>query len=305
MKVSPNTKIKKIWCHKGGIRIKILETDDIPDGFEIGWGPRGTSWNKGLKASDDERVRKNVDKCHQTRKANDNYHAWNKGLTKESDSRVKGLQGRLNPMYGKHREAWNKGLNKYNNESIKKMSENKLGNVPWNKGLTHQIDSRIVCEPRSEETKLKIKLSHLNPVVNKQRFETMKANNNLGKQQDTKAEIDIYNKLCLRYDKEDIIHPYFDQERYPFVCDFYIKSADLFIEVNGTWTHGPEAFDLDNIEHQKLLDKWKEKSKNSKYYKNAIYTWTVLDVRKKEIAKKNNLNYKVIYYKYNKQNDLW
>jgi hypothetical protein len=48
------------------------------------------------------------------------------------------------------------------------------------------------------------------------------------------------------------------------------------------------------------LDKlhlWEQKAMSSRYYKNAIYTWTDLDVRKKEIAKINNLNYLCIYNK--------
>ena len=27
-------------------------------------------------------------------------------------------------------------------------------------------------------------------------------------------------------------------DRYPFACDFYISSLDLFIECNYHWTHG-------------------------------------------------------------------
>ena len=42
-----------------------------------------------------------------------------------------------------------------------------------------------------------------------------------------------------------------------------------------------------------ILDDWK--SKNSKYYDNAIETWTVRDVKKREIAKKNSINYLEIF----------
>ena len=64
----------------------------------------------------------------------------------------------------------------------------------------------------------------------------------------------------------------------------------MFIEYNGTWTHGSKPY-VDNLECNAILDKWKEKSKNSKFYKNAIYTWSVLDVKKRNIAKQNKLNY--------------
>jgi hypothetical protein len=298
-------KSPKKWYHKGTQRIKLTDKDIIPEGFELGYGPRDNyPWNKGLKASQDERVKSNTDKAHAKRKLNNTYIAWNKGLTKEIDSRVKGLSGELNPMYGKHPNAWNKGLSKDNNASLNKMSESRKGQASWNKGLTHLDDPRIKCNPRSEETKQKISQSHSTISCKNKRFETMKKNNNLGIQQDTKAELDIMSKLLEKYDADDIIHPYYDKYRYPYLCDFYIKSADLFIEVHGNWTHGKEAFDPNNKKHLKILDQWKEKSKTSNYYKNAIYTWTILDVKKANLAKQNNLNFKVIYYKYNTENKL-
>ena len=212
----------KKWYHKGNKRVKLEEGELIPDGFELGYGPRGTSWNKGLKASDDERVRKNVEKCHQTRKTNNNYHAWNKGLTKETDSRVKGLSGELNPMYRKHREAWNKGLTKETSESLMKMSNTKLGHEVWNKGLTKETDERMN----------KLSIIGKSKEVKSKKINTMHKNNSF-KICDTKVEKEVYEKLLTHFSKEDIIPQYFDGERYPFKCDFYIKSVDLFIEVNG------------------------------------------------------------------------
>ena len=92
----------------------------------------------------------------------------------------------------------------------------------------------------------------------------------------------------------EVIRQYRD-ERYPFNCDFYIPSKDLFIELNAHWTHGGMPYDPNNEVCKEQLRRWEEKSKNSKYYKNAIYAWTNLDVRKQKCAKENELNYKVIY----------
>lgn len=78
-------------------------------------------------------------------------------------------------------------------------------------------------------------------------------------------------------------------ESYPFNCDFYIPEKDLYIEFNGTWTHGGHAFDPNNEEDMKLVEMWK--SKNTKFYNNAIKNWTQRDVKKRETAKKNNLNF--------------
>lgn len=110
----------------------------------------------------------------------------------------------------------------------------------------------------------------------------------------SKPEEDFYKELCGLFNINDIIRQYGD-DRYPFACDFYIKSLDMFIELNLFWTHGKHWFDPNNQEDIEKLTKWK--SKNTTFYKNAIYNWTVLDVNKKNIALKNNLNYIVLWNK--------
>ena len=70
---------------------------------------------------------------------------------------------------------------------------------------------------------------------------------------------------------------------------------DLFIELNAHTTHGGCPYDPNDEFCQKQLKDWQEKAKTSKFYQEAINTWTIRDVKKLETAKKNNLNYKVIY----------
>lgn len=41
------------------------------------------------------------------------------------------------------------------------------------------------------------------------------------------------------------------------------------------------------------IKKWKEK--NTKFYTEAIYNWTVRDVNKRNIAKENELNYLEVF----------
>lgn len=65
--------------------------------------------------------------------------------------------------------------------------------------------------------------------------------------------------------------------------------------MNGHWTHGEHPFNPNNIKDVELLNKWKEKSYISSFYKNAIKVWADLDVLKIESAIKNNLNYILIY----------
>lgn len=57
------------------------------------------------------------------------------------------------------------------------------------------------------------------------------------------AEEEFYNKLILFFDQDDVIRQYIDPQKYPFNCDFYIKSKDLFIEYQGHQTHGTKPYD--------------------------------------------------------------
>ena len=82
-------------------------------------------------------------------------------------------------------------------------------------------------------------------------------------------------------------------EEYPFACDFYIPSIDTYVELNCSWTHGQHAYDENSEEDKKTVEEWK--AKNSKYYDNAIKTWTLRDVTKRNTAKANNLNYVEIW----------
>ena len=104
----------------------------------------------------------------------------------------------------------------------------------------------------------------------------------------------IYNYLCTIFDKSDIFREYSDN-RYPFHCDFYIRSRDLFIELNLHWSHGGHLFNKNNKDDLQKLAKWEEKAHDSDYYKNAIETWTIRDVNKNNCAVSNKLNYLAIY----------
>ena len=137
------------------------------------------------------------------------------------------------------------------------------------------------------------------PEAWEKRLNTLRKNNTFNT---SKAEQEIYNYLITLYSPTDIKTNYNQDPRYPFHCDFYIISQDLFIELNLHFSHGPHPFDPNNEEDLKLLEKWKEKAKASKYYEVAIDVWTRRDINKFNIAKKNNLKYKTIYQKEYKAN---
>ena len=108
----------------------------------------------------------------------------------------------------------------------------------------------------------------------------------------SKVELNFYDYLIQHFDKTDIIYNY-RSEKYPFYCDFYIKSLDLYIELNVFWTHGSHPFNELNQNDLNKINYWK--SKNSSYFDNAIIIWTKKDVKKRNVAKENNLKYIEIF----------
>ena len=102
----------------------------------------------------------------------------------------------------------------------------------------------------------------------------------------------FYTKLLTIFSEDDIVRQYYE-ERYPYACDFYIKSLDLFIEINNHWTHGGHPFNIEiDLE---TLNTLMHKAEINKNYNNAIYVWTKLDVEKYNIAVSNKLNYMRLY----------
>ena len=101
-----------------------------------------------------------------------------------------------------------------------------------------------------------------------------------------------YAMLCKKFGKDNVIRQYHSKQ-YPFNCDFYVKPIDLYIECNFSWTHGGHWFDPSCESDQKKLQEWKDK--HTKYYDNAIETWTVRDVKKRQIASINKVNYAVFW----------
>lgn len=82
---------------------------------------------------------------------------------------------------------------------------------------------------------------------------------------------------------------HYKDEKYPWVCDFYIPSIQTYIEYQGTWRHGFEPFDNQNPKHVEILKLWKQRAIEHNNYKSAIDTWTVKDPKKRLTAKQNNI----------------
>ncbi len=127
----------------------------------------------------------------------------------------------------------------------------------------------------------------------KQKADATKLKNSTYKK--SNAEDKCYEILKKTY--PDIVRQY-KCDRYPFNCDFYVPSLDLFIEYQGSQFHNFRPYtgskeDLDEVEQLKeVISKNKRHIEGKKcQLENILETWTIRDPLKRKIAMENGLNY--------------
>jgi hypothetical protein len=152
----------------------------------------------------------------------------------------------------------------YNKEKLNETLMKKYG-VPW-----FTLSNKLKEKTNTKETQEK-------------QYKTKKKNHSFNI-----SKIENKSYIFLKNKYPDVINQY-KSDLYPFNCDFYIPSLDLYIECNYHWTHGGHPYNENNKDDIETLNKWKEK--DTKFYTNAITTWTIRDVNKRNIVKENNLNY--------------
>lgn len=117
----------------------------------------------------------------------------------------------------------------------------------------------------------------------------------------------LYSLLVERFGNHDVLCNHKDLERYPYFCDFYIRSRDLFIELNADRSHGTHWYNA-NSENDYARKEWmlrraaeidrnrkpSDKSHKSRYW-NYVHVWSELDVEKRQCAAKYALNYLVFW----------
>lgn len=93
----------------------------------------------------------------------------------------------------------------------------------------------------------------------------------------TKSEQKIYDRLIVVY--PDLKYDIKVDDRYPFYCDFYIPSKDLFIEFQGHPSHGRLPYEyLSFDEYSKYPTSWQDVFANR-------------DIIKENYIKENHLNF--------------
>lgn len=168
-------------------------------------------------------------------------------------------------------------LERWKDETWRRNRIAKMHSNHYSKALSEGIKKHYLDEEKRQKTLAKT-------------YATKKANGtfNSSSWEDKIAELSI-----LVFGDDNVIRHYSKDARYPFECDIYVKSLDLFIEFNFHWTHQPGYgfYDEHNKEHNEHLTWLKEKAKTSKAYENSITVWTKRDITKRDYAFKNQLNW--------------
>ncbi|MEE0964904.1 MAG: hypothetical protein U0L73_12005 [Ruminococcus bromii] len=112
------------------------------------------------------------------------------------------------------------------------------------------------------------------------------------------GEFIAFQQLVEKFGFDDVylqygLNPY--DARYPYNCDIYVKSLDIFIELNFYFVHGKHWFDANSAKDVDQVRKWRDTG-SCKCLK-AIEIWTHNDVEKRAVAKQSGIKYLVFWYK--------
>lgn len=106
----------------------------------------------------------------------------------------------------------------------------------------------------------------------------------------------LYGQLCDVFGASDVVRQH-KSSVYDWACDFYIKSRDMYIELNADFSHGGHWFDADDPEDCAVLAKAHMRivENPGSRYAAVPKAWCNYDVRKRSDAKAAELNYVVFW----------
>ena len=176
-------------------------------------------------------------------------------------------------------------------------------NVPLESRVRHANETKASATEQQKQQKTeKLRASTTKQWVNRsaddkkriyeKALETKRKNKSFNT---SKPEENLYHALVDKYGECNVYRQYYDDYRYPFMCDFYIKSCDLFIELNLFCVHGTHPFVTNSILDQIEMGKIIEKANYQPLMVKKLNTWLCTDFKKLETAINENLNYVAIY----------
>ena len=235
------------------------------------WGYH--TYCSGDCAMHDENVKQQVSKTKELLYGDKKYNNKEKSmetLSKRTDEEKKSIvekskQTRLLKNDGKY----------FSDESILKIKETILNKYGVDSFAKTQMFRDLISDQQT--------------IIQNKQYKTKKKNHSFNSSKIEKELEEYFIENCINYISQ------YKSDEYPFTCDFYFPDSNYYVEIQGNWTHGCRPFDSNSIEDIEILNEWKSKSENSDFYKKAIYVWTEHDVKKRNVAKENKLNYLEIF----------
>jgi len=221
-------------------------------------------------------------------------------LAKHGDENYRNVEKAKETCLAKYGAEW-----WFNSIDCKEKTIKKLGTDNYRKTReSKQKTSRYMLSHR-DEIREKVKKTCISKygTDNVMRVQEIKSKIDYKAQKEkeytTKKKNKSFNASKLEDNAWEVLKKAFPQAKrqyksseYPFACDFYIPETNTYIECNYHWTHGGKPYEATSEDLEKV-QLWK--SRGTAYYMNAIHTWTVRDVAKRETANAAGIDYIELY----------
>ena len=273
------------WYNNGITQIQVKPGDSIPDGYVKGRLPRSPQALEAFAKA--WSLKSGEEKAEINKKRSESSKRTRAAMSPEELAAIEARRKATRESRTPEQQAAYRA-------KISQGSKGKnRGKIPWSKGLTKADHPSIAHSSQIRSTYMKeLWAGRSEEEAQEWRRKARAAMHENGTEKSSKPEDQLYQVLCDQYGEDGVVRHYME-DRYPFECDFYIPSEDLFIELNRHPSHGGHPFDSNNPEDIRLLEELE--AKGDDWSRMIIDVWTRRDVRKFEIAKQNNLNYKVVY----------
>lgn len=252
------------FIHKGHTNTKV-KTENLQQYLDQGW--EIGNWNQDEL---NKRSGVGVRACYDRMRSDGTWEEFNKNRSIKVTNTLKQFWKGVDDNY------------RSNRESKKKQSvEN------WSDEFKEYVHNKMSASAKADRARTTPEEYHRRSLLATQ---TRKNNGTFAT---SSFEQECYNLLVNCFGEEDVVTEYATDSRYPYKCDFYIKSKDLFIELNIHPSHWEHPFDNTNPEDIELLEELR--TKNDAWSKMIIDVWSKRDVAKAKSAKEYNLKYIAIY----------
>lgn len=254
------------FINNGKVNTKV-KTEDLDKYLASGW--KIGNWNQEEL---NKRSGEGVSRFYNKLKSDGSWSEWNSCKAQKITTGLKAFWSTADEEYKERREQRKQDTVSSWSDEMREYVHNKMSESAKANRLT------ISSEEYHRRSLLSNKTKKDNGTFNTSSYETI-----------------CYKALCESYGEEDIIREYDTDYRYKFKCDFYIKSMDLFIELNIHPSHWEHRFDCNNPEDLAVLEDLK--TSNTDWSKMIVDVWANRDFKKCKCAKEAGINYITIYYK--------